>query len=316
MTTQFKSYKPEEDFLRVRDFLSETYHRYKRPLNWRIERWNYARYFAAPMLGAYQKEQPTDEDGLKGIHDWENTIGIWENERGEIAGVVSAEHPWPGEAFIQRHPGHEDLLEEMLDYAEETLIDKEKRTHSLDVYDDDKTLQDLLRERGYEKQTQFTGYDSVYTIGKLPGLNLPDGYKLQSMADGNDIEERREVFGRAFNHTDPKEWPSAFAYRELQKAPDYRKEQDLYIIAPNGKYVACCIVWYDTRNQLGVLEPVGTHPDYRRKGLGREVVLEAIRRVAALGAQEVQVGSGQDFYHAIGFERKYPIHTWLKEFQH
>jgi predicted N-acetyltransferase YhbS len=59
---------------------------------------------------------------------------------------------------------------------------------------------------------------------------------------------------------------------------------------------------------------VGTHPDHRGLGLGREVVLEGIRRAAALGAAKVCVGSGQPFYEAIGFQKKYISYRWTKRF--
>lgn len=124
---------------------------------------------------------------------------------------------------------------------------------------------------------------------------------------------RREIFGRAFNHTDPAEWPSAFAYQELQRAPDYRRDLDLSVVSPDGMYVACCVVWLDARNRMAVLEPVGTHPDFRGRGLGREVVLEGIRRAAALGAERVWVGSGQPFYQAIGFRKALTAYRWTKE---
>lgn len=58
------------------------------------------------------------------------------------------------------------------------------------------------------------------------------------MADDNNIEARREVIGRGFNHTDPLEWPSAFAQEELQRAPDYRKNLDLAVVGPDGKKVS------------------------------------------------------------------------------
>jgi predicted N-acetyltransferase YhbS len=125
---------------------------------------------------------------------------------------------------------------------------------------------------------------------------------------------KREIFGRAFNHPDPAEWPSAFSYEELQKAPDYRRDLDLYIVGPDGKYVACCIAWYDSYNRMGILEPVGTHPAFRGLGLGREVVLEGIRRAANLGADKVWVGSGQRFYEAIGFQKTCVSYRWTKKF--
>jgi predicted N-acetyltransferase YhbS len=134
------------------------------------------------------------------------------------------------------------------------------------------------------------------------------------MAEKNDIEGRREVLGRGFDHTDPAEWASASTYREMQKAPDYRKDLDLYVVAPNGQYASFCVAWYDDLNKMGVFEPVGTHPDYRRMGLGTAVVLEGIRRLAVLGAEMALVGSAMPFYMAVGFEAQRPFHFWSKSF--
>jgi predicted N-acetyltransferase YhbS len=227
---------------------------------------------------------------------------------------VTNEYPWLGDVFFQQHPRYTHLLAEMLDYAEACLTDKDKGTLTIHIYEHDAPLTQLAERRGYQKIAEWREDDSEYVIGQLPALNLPRGFVLKSMADERNVELRREVFGRSFNHTDPAEWPSAFAYEELQRAPDYREDLDLYIVAPDGQYVSCCIVWYDAHNRLGILEPVGTIPDYRRLGLAREVVMEGIRRAAALGATKVSVGSGQEFYEAVGFYKKYATYVWKKQF--
>ena len=45
MTARMRPYQPETDFIRIRDFLNETYCRFPWTCNWGMERWNYARYF-------------------------------------------------------------------------------------------------------------------------------------------------------------------------------------------------------------------------------------------------------------------------------
>jgi predicted N-acetyltransferase YhbS len=318
MKAHLRKYNPEQDFLRIRDFLVETHQAFPQPINWRIERWNYARYFVAPMLGGWDNEGSPAPGGPAAIQKWEEANGVWENDAGDIVGVANLEHPvmWHpdyGEAFFQRRPQYEALLPEMLEYAEANLRNPKTNTLHFYVYDHDELLQSLARQRGYQKNEEDVGYDSVFTIGEhIPQLNLPDGYRIQSMSDDRDIEKRREVFGRSFNHEDPKDWPSAFSYEELQRAPDYRADLDLYIVGPDGRYAACCIVWHDARNEMGILEPVGTHPDFRRLGLGKEVVLEGIRRAAALRAKHVWVGSGQRFYAAIGFKITLAARRWTK----
>ncbi len=314
-----RKYKPEQDFIRIRDFLVGTYGSFDKLLNWRIERWNYARYFVAPFLGTYGQKEPNLEDGLKAIRFWEDTIGVWESDDNEIVGVVNMEHPDPGhpgfgEAFLQRHPQYAFLLDEMLDYAEATLVNRKTNTLFIYVYDYDDQLQTLVRQRNFEKDAERVRWDSKFVIRDLPEQRLPEGYVMQSMAQENNIELRREIFGRAFDHPDRTEWPSAFSYEELQKAPDYRKDLDLYIVGPDGKYGACCIAWYDSHNRMGIFEPVGTHPDSRGLRLGKAVVSEGIRRLAKLGAEKVWVGSGQRFYEAIGFEKTCVSHRWTKKF--
>ena len=69
---------------------------------------------------------------------------------------------------------------------------------------------------------------------------------------------------------------------------------------------------YDA-SQSVLVEPVATDPAYRKMGLGKSAVLEAIRRCGLLGAKRAFVGSPQQFYYSIGF-RPYATSTfWSKK---
>lgn len=320
MTATRRTYEPKRDFIRVRNFLAQTYNAFPSPFNWGIERWNYARYFVAPMLGSNGNDHGIPEGSLKAIALWEDLIGLWENERGDIVGVTCIEHPHPdhsgfGEAFIQRHPDHADLLEDMIAYAEERYVDPKKNRVYTWAYDNDRDLICVLTERGYERRDEPTSHSMKCTFGEIPALELPEGFRLMSMAEVNDIDKRREIFGRGFNHEDPHDWPSAFSYKELQRAPDYRKEHDLFIVAPDGTYAACCIVWFNEIDRVGYLEPLSTHPDFRRMGLGRQILNEGMRRLKALGATYMPMDDGFDpFYLAVGFEVQQTRRPWIKHF--
>jgi mycothiol synthase len=74
------------------------------------------------------------------------------------------------------------------------------------------------------------------------------------------------------------------AYQRLRATPSYRTNLDLVAVAPDGTLAAYCICWYDQATQIGLFEPVGTHPAYRRQGFGRAVVVEGLRRLQAAGA--------------------------------
>ncbi|MFC2079456.1 GNAT family N-acetyltransferase [Candidatus Bipolaricaulota bacterium] len=321
MTARMRAYKPEQDFIRIRDFLNETYTAFPNPYNWGLERWNYARYFVAPFIGAYGLDKGEDEASLRAIALWEEFVRVWEDDTGNIVGVTCIEHPDPrdrgyGEIFVQRHSEHTDMLEEMVIFGESHYVNPDLNRVFMWVYEDDADLIAVLKARGFLLKEDAVQHHLDYTFGEFPELELPDGFRLLSMAEENDIEKRREIFGRAFNHEDPKEWGSAFSYRELQKAPDYRKEHDLFIVAPDGTYAACCIVWYDAVNRVGHLEPLGTHPDYRRKGLATQIQFEGMQRLRALGATHMPMTGGfEPFYRAVGFvEKKGKERPWIKTF--
>ncbi len=319
MTARRRTYHPKRDFLRIRDFLNQTYTAFPGPYNWGLDRWNYARYFVAPMLGADGTDAADTDGERKAIAFWEAQVRVWEDEEGEIAGVTCIEHPDPthsghGEIFVQRHPQHVDLLDEMVAFAETHYAHPETGRTFVWIYDDDEDLLEVVRQRGFERREAPVCHHLEYTFGDLGRLALPAGFRLISMAEENDIEKRREIFGRGFNHEDPAEWPSAFSYRELQKAPDYSFEHDLVIVAPDGTYAACCIVWYDAVNRIGHLEPLGTHPAYRRMGLATQIQLEGMRRLQAKGATRLPMTGGfEPFYRAIGFEERRTGRLWVKE---
>jgi predicted N-acetyltransferase YhbS len=300
------AYDPSRDFTRVRDFLAATIRRLDTLFTWDVSRWNYARYFVAPHRG-----------GREGIRSWEGRIGLWLSDDGAIHGVVNGELPTPGTAYLQLDPDSDGLLDDMICFAEEhhAAPRGDRRRLSIAIHDPfHDRYGDRLAERGYEPSTAEPEWMSERAIDGAVRVELPPGFSIRSMADDDDVEARRAVFGLSFNHADPAEWATAETYRELQRAPDYRHDLDLYVVAPDGAFAACCIVWPDAVNRVGTFEHVGTHPAFRRMGLGRAVIMEGINRLAALGAGRAWVGSGQPFYEAIGFTKKYREVIWQKEF--
>lgn len=321
MTARFRKYRPD-DFLKIRDFLVTHYNAFEHPVNWDMVRWNYARYFCAPMIGAWglgeEAEKIPDTTGRKSeeaVRFWESSIGVWETDAEEgcqIAGVVCPDeyvpwHPAFGQAFLQRSPDFESLLPEMLEYAEKTFIGK--GLTRIYIGEHDKTLQEAARGKGFVRDEKPCMHYMEYDLKDIPDSALPQGYRFVTMAENNDIEKRREVLGLSFKHPDPADWAIAYSYRELQKAPDYRKELDMMVERPDGKWAACTIGWYDSFNKIGTLEPVGAI----QLGMGREVVIEGLRRLKDLGAEVAHMDSGLKFYEKIGFEKKFPIYRWIKK---
>jgi ribosomal protein S18 acetylase RimI-like enzyme len=90
-------------------------------------------------------------------------------------------------------------------------------------------------------------------------------------------------------------------------------------VAPSGTFASFAIVWLDEANAIGMFEPVGTHPDHRRRGLAKAVLCEGLRRLEALGAAVAYVGCGtgiavSSLYESAGFTNYDEEHHWRKEF--
>lgn len=302
MTIKTRQYTEPGDYEAVGDFLSAHFQPDNRDGNWMQPEWEYMR--SHPYL---------DETALDRIRIWEAVPST--AEAGTIVGVVNYESRL-GEAFFQVKPGYEFLKPEMLAYAEANLhstTPEGDRYLQAYVNDFDLELEALVKARGYELKPDWSRPMSQFIIpDPFPTPGVPEGFRLKSLADENDLWKVHRVLWRGFNHEgDPLE-EGIEDRRKQQSSPNYRQELKIVVEAPGGDFVSFCGMWHDQVNHIAYVEPVATDPDYRRMGLGRAALLEGIRRCGAEGATVAYVGSDQPFYKALGFEVLYFTNGWLK----
>lgn len=296
MTISKRSYDHPRDFERVSDFLVRHYRPDNRDGNWLQPAWEYMH--SHPAL---------DEAAL-------DKIGIWE-DAGEIVAVAHYESAL-GEAFFQVHPDHSGLKPDMLDYAERRLCgvsDTGRRHLHVYVDDSDSELEALVRSRGYQRTVDWDRPTSRFLIpDPFPEIVLPSGFRLKSLQDDNDLHKVDQVLWRGFGH-EGEPPPDSLADREkMQSAPSFRKDLNIVVEAPSGRFVSYSGTWYEGTKRYAYVEPVATDPDYRRRGLATAAVLEGIRRCAELGATIAYVGSDLAFYLALGFTKVHTSQCWTK----
>jgi predicted N-acetyltransferase YhbS len=322
MTTHLHTYKADPDYLRIRQFLIDTFTLYQTPFNWLIDRWNFCRYCVVPIhtyynvryFGVPTRPQHRFRDELP---SWERSIGVWENQDGDIVGVVHSENEEAGEVWFQIHPDYTFLYDEMVTYAEEHLADRVDEVGYVKLYvNAGCELEQVARARGYRKLERFGTTHLEYTITEPPPPQLPEGFVIKSVFDEDDVDKRRMAKAIAFGaNYAPSDWAPAAVFRQIQQAPDYREDLDLFIVAPNGDYVSFCTIWMDEENQYGNFEPVGTHFEYQGMGLGRALLMEGFRLMAALGATRSYMDSNNEFYRKIGFKpTPHAVFPWIKHF--
>ena len=169
--------------------------------------------------------------------------------------------------------------------------------------DFDAAFEEVVHARGYALRHDSHRPMSQFVIpDPFPPIRLPDGFRLKSLADDNDLVKVDRALWRGFNH--PGEPDGDLSGRiKMQSGPHYRHDLNIVVEAPNGDFVAYAGQWFEPVNRFGYVEPVATDPDYRRMGLGTAAVLEGIRRSGQEGAQVAYVGTDKPFYLAMGFRK-------------
>ena len=111
---------------------------------------------------------------------------------------------------------------------------------------------------------------------------------------------------------------TADTWRLVQRLPQYQPELDLIAAAPDGTGASACTVWYDAATKCGEFEAVGTSKAHRRRGVGRAVITEGLRRLHGLGATtavvQTQITNAPAIalYQSCGFEIAGEDRGWSK----
>ena len=289
MSVTFRNYSPEpfftEDYLGVRNFLI---------------RINSEKLYTPNFLwGAWEWEVTHGNFDRSNI----NRFGLWEDD-GELVAIAIYELPL-GDGLLFVDEEHSHLKPEMVAYAKKALHDNGN-------------LRILLPDGDYEFQraaliqdfrpTQKRWHCSVLDINALQPFVLPEGFSFVSMAGNWNWHQYNRVMWRGFNHEGKAAYDdeTIAGRKEMLSSPMIIPDLVVSVAASDGNYVSHCGMWYRPGDFYCYVEPVVTDPEYRMMGLGKAVVLEAIRRCGDLGAKQAVVGSSQQFYYNIGF---YPILT-------
>jgi len=307
MKPSLYNYQNEEDNECIREFLREVYlfndrHEY----SWSLLRWDYW-VWHVNMNICHMK--------------LEDVISLW-NVNGSVVAMLNPDTP--GEAFFQVHLVYhtESLLCEMLDVAEEKLA-KQKEDGKKElitwVNGEDTLFKNLLTGRGYVRSKYFAEHmRRRFLTQPVPDSLYTSGYNVRALGDESELPARSWLSWKVFHPDEPYEKYQGWEwYKNVQRIPLYNRNLDILAVAEDGELAAFCTVWVDDVTHTAVFEPVGTHPNHQKRGLGKAVMSEGLRRAQKLGATLATVSSytpgAHALYESMGFTEYDLLEPWIKE---
>jgi ribosomal protein S18 acetylase RimI-like enzyme len=208
----------------------------------------------------------------------------------------------------QIHPDHTELVDEVIEWYDGTAAGLERTVFPTDA---EEFALKRWAAHGYETDRDALGDTGDWTqlnhrtLTEVEQPVLPDGFRFRT-AD----EAGPQAAVRA--HVDA--WtPSTYtarSYEDVRQTAAYRGDLHLLVEAPDGTMASSTIMWLDPANRTVEFEPVGTHPDYRRRGLARAMMLHGMRLARAAGATDATVvclGApghpvARGLYYGLGFQ--------------
>jgi mycothiol synthase len=209
-------------------------------------------------------------DNLGGLVPLDAAVRLWKNESEIIGFAVAQPDSDRFDAFL--HPDYRGsvLEREIVNWAY-TTVGQSAKTVSANVYAGDETRLQILLEMGFKKDATYLCITQRSLLNQIDVPAITDGYVIRpstGISEAAALQQLHQVIW---------EWQPERSYcNEVMLKPGYNYQQELLAVTSDGVLAAHTIYWLDSINKLGYFEPVGTHPDYQRKGLARALMNHAL----------------------------------------
>ncbi len=226
---------------------------------------------------------------------------LWEDPRGDLAGwAVGRADGFDYQVAPQHRGSH--LERQGIAGAQASILAWRKQQDLdarcvVECFADDTQRIQALTQLGYAPTERGSVHMARTLEDEIPPPAPPDGWTARGLREA-DIDSRAETQYEAFapgSKTTPATWRHLMA-----NAPGYEADLDNIAVREDGTVGAAALVWVDDVNRIGEFEPVGTRPEFQRRGLGRAVMLRGLAKLRERGMRTACVGTNATNVAAIG----------------
>lgn len=254
---------------------------------------------------------------------------LWEDTDGQLLAWAVLQTPFWAIDYALHPRANADLHRQVIDWADHRAAEIKNTPGGLpswyiNVFADQINRQGDLEMAGFTCQTDM-GDDSWSKVilqrpanMPLTTFNPPPGFTIRPLAGRREVEGYVDLHRAAFGSRNMTiDWRS----RTLTH-PNYAPELDLVAVEPEGGLIAFCICWLNREfgGVCGQVEPLGVHPDFRKLGLGQAILMEALRRLTKLGAQQIVIetdnyrNAALQLYESVGFRVVRDVWVFRKDY--
>lgn len=254
-----------------------------------------------------------------------NRTRLWEDADGALVAWAVLQFPWLCLDYVI-HPDAQmsDLESALFAWAGDRLeIEAAGRDEPLRFFanarahDADRIA--AIERAGFSREPWSYVHLSRELDAPIAASESPAGFVIRQLVGEDEVEACVAVQRAAFNSTSM----TADWRRATLQNPAYVPDLDLVAIASDGTLVGFSVCWITPElpgGRVAQVEPLCIRPSYQRRGLGRALLLEGLRRARALGATRMEVNAesynpaSQGAYQAVGFRLAYEAPFFRRDF--
>ncbi|NEP90390.1 MAG: GNAT family N-acetyltransferase [Okeania sp. SIO2C2] len=254
-------------------------------------------------------------------------ICLWEDSNSQVMAIAGLMIPEIGEDIagilwfrVDPQTKGNNLEAQILEWGEKRMgeVGRERNVKVkvlCGAHGDNSQRISLLESCGFEIERYFLTMERSLT-DPIPEAEFPEGFTLKHIENEADAAVWTEMFNQTFidhwNHQDI----TVESVKDKLNDPKYQSELSLVAVAPDGTFAALCDCQiHPENNELkgrkdGYINTLGTRRGFRKRGLGRGILLSALKLLKAEGMETAMLYVDADnllgatrLYESVGFKR-------------